>query len=58
MRDQPSHKKLLGEITIWLVSEVVLTLTGLDDIANYSEFLLNQDLFHSQPTMQYVAEIG
>ncbi len=33
--------KLLLKLTIWLVVEIVLNLMGLDDMADYSEFLLN-----------------
>jgi hypothetical protein len=40
---QAQYKHLLGEITIWLISEVLLTVVGLDDIANYNEFLLNKN---------------
>ncbi len=32
-------RKLLLKLTIWLVIEIVLNLMGLDDIADYSEFL-------------------
>ena len=31
--------KLLLKLTIWLVVEIVLNLMGLDDMADYSEFL-------------------
>ena len=33
-------RKLLLKLTIWLVVEIVLNLMGLDDMADYSEFLL------------------
>ena len=32
-------RKLLLKLTIWLVVEIVLNLMGLDDMADYSEFL-------------------
>ena len=31
--------KLLFKLTIWLVAEIVLNLVGLDDMADYSEFI-------------------
>jgi hypothetical protein len=55
-RHQPKYRHLLGEIAIWLISEVLLTVAGLDDIANYSEFLLNkhQVSTNSNAAIQYV----
>jgi hypothetical protein len=54
MRHLSQHRHLLHEIMIWLVSEVLLTLTGLDDIANYSEFLLKQDFWTGHPMIHRV----
>ena len=34
--------KLLGKFTIWLTLEIVLNLMGLDDIADYSEFIFER----------------
>ncbi len=31
--------KLLLKLTIWLALEIVLNLMGLDDVADYSEFI-------------------
>ncbi|MGK7952506.1 MAG: hypothetical protein AB4368_27895 [Xenococcaceae cyanobacterium] len=31
--------RLLYKLTIWLVVEIVLNLMGLDDMADYSEFI-------------------
>jgi hypothetical protein len=33
-------KKLLLEIMLWATAEIVLNLSGLDDLANYGEFVL------------------
>ncbi|MEM7727079.1 MAG: hypothetical protein AAF208_12010 [Cyanobacteria bacterium P01_A01_bin.45] len=33
-------KKLLCDISIWLIAEIILNLMGIDDLADYSEFLL------------------
>lgn len=32
-------QKLLVKLTIWLTLEIVLSLMGLDNIADYSEFI-------------------
>jgi hypothetical protein len=37
-----SWQKLSTKITIWLAAEVLLSLIGLDDLADYSEFILDQ----------------
>ena len=31
--------RLLSQLTIWLVVEIILNLMGLDDVADYSEFV-------------------
>lgn len=33
--------KLLCKLTIWLIVEIVLNLMGLDDMADYSEFVFS-----------------
>lgn len=35
-------KTLLVQVAIWAVSEVALTCVGLDDLADYSEFILDR----------------
>lgn len=40
---QVRWKELLIHLTIWLVAELVLNLTGLDELSNYSEFVLQQN---------------
>jgi hypothetical protein len=40
--------KLMVEVGMWLCTEAVLTAVGLDDLANYSEFMLqHQSTFQS-----------
>lgn len=34
---------LIIKITIWLAAEVFLTAIGIDDIADYSEFLIHRE---------------
>lgn len=33
-------RKLLFRITIWVVAEIAFNLIGLDDLADYEEFVL------------------
>ncbi len=35
-------RKLLIQTSVWITSEIFLNLIGLDNIADYSEFLLKQ----------------
>lgn len=35
-------KKGLAEIAIWLVAEIILKFLGLNNLADYSEFIFNQ----------------
>ena len=39
-----SGKKLLAKIIIWLVAEILLNLLGLDDMADYSEFVFERNV--------------
>ena len=33
--------ELLYKLTVWLLAEIVLNLMGLDDMADYSEFIFS-----------------
>jgi hypothetical protein len=35
-------QKLLLTVTFWLATEICFNFVGIDDIANYSEFISNQ----------------
>lgn len=35
---------LLVKTTFWLLTEVVLNLAGLDDLANYGEFVFGREI--------------
>ena len=37
-------KKLLLRTTIWLVAEISLSCLGMDDMADYSEFIFERNL--------------
>jgi hypothetical protein len=36
-------KKVFVKTTIWLAAEIMLNLLGLDNIADYSEFIYGQE---------------
>jgi hypothetical protein len=40
---QVHYKKVLFDLAFWLITEVILNLVGLDDLANYSEFIFAND---------------
>lgn len=44
---QVRWKKLLLQSLIWVVSEALLSVAGLDDLADYSEFLFDKQIGHS-----------
>lgn len=44
-------KMLLIKGIIWLVSEIVLTLVGLDDLADYSEIVFEKNLLNSSSAL-------
>ncbi len=37
-------KKLLARTTLWLVAEISLNFIGIDDLADYSEFIFERNL--------------
>ncbi|EAW35941.1 hypothetical protein [Lyngbya sp. PCC 8106] len=41
---QVRWKKLITKTLIWLLAELLLNLIGLDDLADYSEFLFERDV--------------
>lgn len=49
-------KTIWVKATIWLVTEIVLNLLGLDNLADYSEFLFEKELAIAmhQPSMAVV----
>lgn len=40
---QVQWKKLLAKIIVWLAAEILLNFLGLDNLADYSEFLFVSD---------------
>lgn len=41
---QVRWKKLLLQTLIWVATEALLTVAGLDDLADYSEFLFDKNI--------------
>ena len=37
-------KKLLLNLSVWLTAEIVLTVLGLDNLADYGEFVIQSDV--------------
>ncbi|HEY9673649.1 MAG TPA: hypothetical protein V6D11_19570 [Waterburya sp.] len=37
-------RKLLVKTTVWIAAEIILNLLGLDNLADYSEFIYEQDV--------------
>ncbi|EDX83538.1 hypothetical protein S7335_718 [Synechococcus sp. PCC 7335] len=40
----PTVKTLLSKLLFWCVLEIVLNYVGLDNLADYSEFIANQTI--------------
>jgi hypothetical protein len=40
-------KRAIWKILFWLVSEIILNLSGLDDLADYSEFVFEKSAIGS-----------
>ena len=36
--------KLLTKVVIWLLAEILLNFLGLDDLADYSEFIFEKEI--------------
>lgn len=52
---QTQWQKILVKITFWLIVEIILNLLGLDNLADYSEFV-----FEGKTLMQksYICEVA
>ncbi|MEC4982985.1 MAG: hypothetical protein SAJ37_04845 [Oscillatoria sp. PMC 1068.18] len=37
-------KKLLAKIIIWIVAEILLNILGIDDLADYSEYIFEKEV--------------
>ena len=47
-------RKVIIRLSIWLIAEIVLTCLGIDDLADYSEYLYQRNLIVlSIPSEQY-----
>lgn len=53
-------KKIWVKALIWLGTEIILNLLGLDNLADYSEFLFEQEMAmiaHNRPQIVAVAPL-
>ena len=41
---QVKWKKLLAKTVIWLAAEILLNFLGVDDLADYSEFIFDRNV--------------
>ncbi|MFP4411967.1 hypothetical protein [Coleofasciculus sp.] len=48
MNRHKQWKKAFFKVTTWVLSEIVLNLLGLDDLADYSEFIFDPEVIVSQ----------
>ena len=44
MTTKTLRQKPLTKIIIWLAAEILLTFMGLDDLADYSEFIFEKNI--------------
>ncbi|MEQ9234832.1 hypothetical protein [Coleofasciculus sp. E2-BRE-01] len=48
MNRHKQWKKACFKVTTWVLSEIVLNVLGLDDLADYSEFIFDPEVIVSQ----------
>ncbi|MDJ0844764.1 MAG: hypothetical protein QNJ08_11055 [Crocosphaera sp.] len=46
-------KKLLTRLFLWLLFEISLTCLGLDDLADYGEFIFERNLMNSMSSVDF-----
>ena len=51
---QATCKNLIIKLSIWLMTEILLTFLGLDNLADYSEFISGKDIIYYRQTIYYV----
>lgn len=42
------NRKPIFKLIIWLALEIILNIIGLDDLADYSEFIFEKDMMTAQ----------
>lgn len=50
---QSTFKKIL-EVAVWIVVEILLNLSGLDDLADYGEYLFSPQVFVGQNPVIFI----
>lgn len=53
---QVKSRQLLFKLSIWIATEIILGYVGLDDLADYSEYLKEQ-VVNSQLVMSTTARV-
>jgi len=48
-------KRLLVKTTLWLVMEIIMNFLGLDNLADYGEFVLGETLQQKTISIQHLA---
>jgi hypothetical protein len=52
---QPIQRyRLIHKLIFWLITEIILNLVGLDNIADYGEFLLSEHIMPISAPLQIV----
>ena len=49
MKKQKHWNKLLWKTILWLVAEIYLNFLGIDDLADYSEFIFERHIIANPP---------
>lgn len=55
MNTQVKWKKFICQILIWLVAEIYLSILGVDNLADYSEFLVESSRLKLDVTLMAIA---
>ncbi|VEP14943.1 conserved membrane hypothetical protein [Hyella patelloides LEGE 07179] len=51
-------KKLISRIAFWLIAEIILNLLGLDNLADYSEFVFEKDSACSEQSNLIIGDLA
>ncbi len=49
--------KMAAKLSVWLATEILLSLVGLDNLADYSEFIAGESVLFDRP-MQTIVIAG
>lgn len=51
-------KYLLVKTTLWLVVEIIMNLLGIDNLADYGEFMLSENLHQPTIVIQHLSLVN